>query len=130
MLSFLSFVIGLFTACSIWATNLKIKRSREITRWGSLVGILALFVLFFYSIYYIKAADYALWLIIALSIGITVAWVIACCMFTGLLIIVAVGAYWLATTLRKTSIQEICYNIKADFKENFVRLKSWIDGEE
>ena len=95
-----------------------------------MLGIALLLVMFIYSIHYVKGADYSRGLILALSVGMTIVWLLACGFTIGVLVIVSVGAYWLVTTWRKTDFREFWSGVKSDFKTEVASLKSWIDDEE
>lgn len=123
-------LIGIFTAMCIWALNLKINRHAKAARWGSLAGILILFIMFFYSIDYVKGANYTPGLVIGLSVGTTIVWVLACAFMVGLLIIIAVGLYWVVTMFKNHSLKDMWEMMKADFIECYSKLKAWAEGEE
>ncbi len=123
-------VCGLLTAGCVWVINLKIDGYGPAARWGSAVGIVLLLVMFVYSIHYVKGADYSRGLILALSIGMMMVWLLACGFAIGVLVIVSAGTYWLVTTWKKTDFREFWSGVKADFKAEVASLKSWIDDEE
>ena len=123
-------VCGLLTAGCVWVLNLKLDGYGPAARWGSMLGIALLLVMFIYSIHYVKGADYSRGLILALSVGMTIVWLLACGFTIGVLVIVSVGAYWLVTTWRKTDFREFWSGVKSDFKTEVASLKSWIDDEE
>ncbi len=123
-------ICGLLTAGCIWIINLKIDRYGPTARWGSVIGIVLIFTMFVYSIHYIKSTDYHWGIILALSIGITIVWLLACGFFIGVATIVSVGLYWLVTTWKKTDFKEFWANVKSDIKAKIKSLKSWIDDEE
>ena len=121
---------GLLTAGCVWILNLKIEKYEPFARWCSLAGIVVVLAMFIYSIHFVKGADYSWGLILALSVGITVVWLLACGFAIGLVAIVSSLAYWLVTTWKKTDFREFWANAKADFKAEIASLKSWIDDEE
>ncbi len=123
-------ICGLLTAGCIWIINLKIDRYGPAARWGSVVGIALVLAMFVYSIHYVKGADYHWGVILALSVGITVVWLLACGFFIGVAAIVSVGLYWLVTTWKKTDFKEFWAGVKSDIKAEIESLKSWIDDEE
>lgn len=123
-------ICGLYTASCIWIINLKIERYEFLARRSSLIGLIIILVMFIYSIYFIKGVDYSFGVILGLSIGITIVWLLACGFAIGIFTIMTVGTYWLITTWKKTDFHELWSNIKLDFKAKITSLKSWIDDEE
>jgi len=122
------FLSGMFAASCIWAINIQLKRCPREARWGSLGGILIVFGIFLYTTH-LKGGGDSLYVLIGLSVGATVVWILACVFAIGLLTIIGVGLYWLYMTLKHTSPGEFWERLKADFKEILSRLKLWIDGE-
>ncbi len=123
-------VCGLLTSSCIWILNLKIDRYGAAARWGSVIGIMLLLVMFVYSIYYVKGVDYSPGLTVGLSVGMTIVWLLACGFMVGVSAIVSVGVYWLINTWKKTDFREFWSEMKSDFKAEIDSLKSWIDDEE
>ena len=129
LFSILQIIICLLTSCSIWAINLKIRRSERFCRTIVLFGPLILFGMFIYSLYFIKGVHHAWFLTILLSLGTTIAWIFAGCMIIGILIILSVGSYWLTVTLRNTNYEAFRRRFRRDFSHGWRQIKAWIEGE-
>ncbi len=128
--SVLLVVAGLVISASIWAINLKVHRFERFSRMCALFGPFVLLVMFMYSIYFIKGAYYSWLMLICLSLGITIAWLCAGALLIGVLIILAVGGYWLVVTLRDTNYAAFRRRFRRDFSYGWRRIKAWIEGEE
>ena len=123
-------LVGLLTAGCIWFINLNFERYQAVARGGSLLGAVLLLAMFVYSIYFVKGADYAWWLIWALSFGMTIVWLLACGFTIGVAVILSAGTYWVVTTWKNTDFKEFWANVRLDFKNGIMNLKSWFDDEE
>ena len=123
-------VVGLLTSACVWLINLEFERFQPAARLGSLVGLFLLLAMFVYSIHFVKGADYSWGLILALSLGITIVWLLACGFTIGVAVILSVGTYWLVTTWKKTDLKEFWLGVKSDFKTEVANIKSLFDDEE
>ncbi len=123
-------LVGLFTASCIWFINLDFEKHQAVARGGSVLGVFLLLAMFVYSIHFVKGADYSWGLILSLSLGITIVWLLACGFTIGVAVILSVGTYWIVTTWRHTDFREFWSGVKSDFKNELASLKSWIDDEE
>lgn len=123
-------LVGLLTAGCVWFINLNFERYQAVARGGSLFGIVLLLAMFVYSIHFVKGADYSWGLILALSLGMTIVWLLACGFTIGVAVILSVGTYWVVTTWKNTDFKEFWAGVKTDFKNEIAGLKSWFDDEE
>ena len=126
----LLFLTGILTAAALWAVNLDVRRFAPASRLIAMVGPIALLGMFIYSIYFIKGANYSWLLIFCLSLVTTLAWISAGGLLVGVLIILAVGGYWTAVTLRDANYAAFRRRFRRDFSYGWSRVKAWIEGEE
>lgn len=126
----LLFLTGILTAAALWAVNLDVRRFAPASRLIAMVGPIALLGMFIYSIYFIKGANYSWLLIFCLSLVTTMAWIFAGGLLVGVLIILAVGGYWTAVTLRNANYAAFRRRFRRDFSYGWSRIKAWIEGEE
>ena len=123
-------LVGLLTAGCVWFINLNFERYQAVARIGSVLGIASLLAMFVYSIHFVKGADYSWGLILALSLGMTIVWLLACGFTIGVSVILSVGTYWVVTTWKNTDFREFWASVKIDLKNEIAGLKSWFDDEE
>lgn len=123
-------LVGLLTAGCVWFINLNFEKYQAVARVGSLLGIALLLAMFVYSIHFVKGADYSWGLILALSLGMTIVWLLACGFTIGVTVILSVGTYWVVTTWKNTDFREFWASVKTDLKNEIAGLKSWFDDEE
>lgn len=128
--SILLIIAGILCSASIWAINLKVRRYERFCRIVATFGPFVLLAMFMYSIYFIKGANYSWLLLICLSLGITIVWLFGGGLAVGVLIILAVGGYWLTVTLRDTNYAAFRRRFRRDFSYGWRRIKAWIEGEE
>ena len=129
LFSVLVLLISMLVGISIWGIFLKIRRFERAFRIVLLFGPAILIGMQFYSLSVIKAADYSTLAMIFLSILYSLAFVILGLLLIGIIIIVAVGGYWLVTTLRKTGYKPFWRRFRRDFSYGWNRIKSWLEGE-
>ena len=129
LFSILILLISLLVSTSIWAVFLKIRRFERAFRTILLFGPAVLIGMQFYSLSVIKAADYPALTMIFLSLLYSVAFIILGLLLVGIIIIIAVGGYWLVTTLRQTGYKPFWRRFRRDFSYGWNRIKSWLEGE-
>ncbi len=128
--SVLLFVVGVLTAGAIWAVNLNLRRFEYSARLIAFFGPFVLLAMFVYSIYFIKGANYSWLLIFFLSLITTIMWIFAGGLLVGVLMILAVGGYWVTVTLRDTNYAAFRRRFRRDFSYGWSRIRAWIEGEE
>lgn len=127
---FLLVMLGLVQAMALWVLNLKIVRFEFSARRLAFVVPWFLVGMLFYSNYFVKEEVYSFWTAVVISFALACAIVLAAVLLVGMLIILAVGSYWVVVTLRETNYSVYRRRVRMDFSYAWNRIKAWIEGEE
>lgn len=123
-------ILGLVQALALWVLNLKIARFEFCSR--RLTFILPWFLvgMLFYSNYFVKDEVYSFLFALCISVALACAIVLAAMLLVGMIIILAVGSYWVWVVLRETNYSVYRRRVRRDFSYAWNRIKAWIEGEE
>lgn len=123
-------LFSLLVGAALWSATLKIRRFERAADICLRGGPLVVFVMLFYSVYFMKNDDYGVLQNLFLSLVMTAMLIIGAALMVGVLIIFAVGAYWTFVTLRGTNYAVYGRRVRMDFSSLWNKIKNWVEGEE
>lgn len=124
-------ILAMIQAMALWVLSLKIIRFEFTARRLAFLVPWFLVGMLFYSNYFVKEeGSYSLFTAIIISVALACAIVLAGVLLVGMIIILAVGTYWVVVTLRETNYSVYRRRVRMDFSYAWHRIKAWIEGEE